>query len=225
MDSRCGECVTFAAAGGSRPYRRRMPNPRYLLGDARWFHAYSRGTGPMVIDRNAGDFQTFSRMLAWTVRKFECELYAYCLMPTHYHLLLQTPLERLSAGMHCLNGGYAQTFNRRHGRVGHLLRSRFHARVIEGDDYFERAASLHRLEPRPCGALRDPRRVAVDVVLVRPGRRGLNQSTGPPFRCDPPVTWTVVVTVGPQTCRALRARRRRERERGRERERESPRVS
>jgi REP element-mobilizing transposase RayT len=127
MDSRCGECVTFAAAGGSRPYRRRMPNPRYLLGDARWFHAYSRGTGPMVIYRNAGDFQTFSRMLAWTVRKFEWELYAYCLMPTQYHLLLQTPLERLSAGMHRLNGGYAQTFNRRHGRVGHLFGSRFHA--------------------------------------------------------------------------------------------------
>ena len=218
MDSRCGECVTFAAAGGSRPYRRRMANPRYLLGDARWFHAYSRGTGPMVIYRNAGDFQTFSRMLAWTVRKFEWELYAYCLMPTHYHLLLQTPLERLSAGMHRLNGGYAQTFNRRHGRVGHLFGSRFHARVIEGEDYFERAASYIVWNPVRAGHCATPGRVAVDVVLVRPGRRGLISRPGRRLGVTHQ-THGQSLDCWPTDVPGARARRRRERE-GRERERD-----
>jgi putative transposase len=67
------------------------------------------------------------------IRKFAWNVYAYCLMPNHYHLVLSTERESLSKGMHRLNGLYAQRFNRRHGRVGHLFQNRFSAYVIESD--------------------------------------------------------------------------------------------
>jgi putative transposase len=133
-----------------------VTTPRYLLGDAFFFHAYSRGTGPIVIYRDATDFETFSEMLARTVLRFGWELYAYCLMPTHYHLLLSTPREQLSAGMHRLNGGYAKTFNRRHGRVGHLFQSRFRVRVIEEEGYFHRAAAYIVWNPVRAGHCQTP---------------------------------------------------------------------
>ena len=53
---------------------------------------------------------------------------AYCLMGNHYHLIVETELASLSAGLHRLNGLYAQGFNERHDRVGHLFQGRFGAR-------------------------------------------------------------------------------------------------
>ena len=52
-------------------------------------------------------------------------------MDNHYHLLLETPLPNLSAGMRQLNGIYTQAFNRYHNRVGHLFQGRFKAIIVE----------------------------------------------------------------------------------------------
>ena len=52
-------------------------------------------------------------------------------MKNHYHLLVRTSNPDLSAGMHYLNCVYAQGFNRRHNRVGHLFQGRFKARLVQ----------------------------------------------------------------------------------------------
>ena len=106
--------------------------------DDGFFHAYGRGTGPMVIYRDRADYATFATMLRSAGRRFEWRLLAYCLMPTHYHLVLEAHLEQLSRGMHRLNGSYAQQFNRKYNRVGHLFQSRFASRVVEDEGYLER---------------------------------------------------------------------------------------
>ena len=54
-----------------------------------------------------------------------------CLMGNHYHLLVETPKGNLSHGMRQLNGVYTQAFNRRHGRVGHVLQGRYKAILVE----------------------------------------------------------------------------------------------
>ena len=56
-------------------------------------------------------------------------------MPNHYHLIVEIDREQLSGGMHRLNGLYAQRFNRRHDRVGHVFQNRFAAYVIESDEH------------------------------------------------------------------------------------------
>ena len=106
-----------------------------------YFHAYSRGTGPMVIYRDADDFTTFERMLGSVARRFSWTLYAYCLMPTHYHLIVEARVERLSRGMQRLNGLYARYFNARHDRSGALFQGRFHVRVVDSDEYLERLSN------------------------------------------------------------------------------------
>ena len=63
----------------------------------------------------------------------------------HYHLVLEAPLERLSRGMHRLNGRYAQMFNERHGRRGDLFEERFAAFVLRDEDHL-RAACAYVLE-------------------------------------------------------------------------------
>jgi REP element-mobilizing transposase RayT len=91
-----------------------------------------------------------------TATAFEWKCHAYCLMSTHFHLLLETKRELLSRGMHRLNGLYAQGFNKRYGRKGHLFEGRFSAYVIDRDDHFEEAYRYVIDNPVQAGLCAEP---------------------------------------------------------------------
>ena len=111
---------------------------RSLLTDG-VFHVTARATGGDVLFRDDLDRNLFVVQLTRTEVAFEWTCHVYCLMTTHYHLLVEASREALSRGMHRLNGNYAQGFNARHGRRGHLFEGRFSAYVVEGGEYFEKA--------------------------------------------------------------------------------------
>jgi REP element-mobilizing transposase RayT len=56
----------------------------------------------------------FLTLLETVCAKAEWTVHAYCLMPNHYHLVVEIGSPTLSSGIQWLNGVYAQTFNRRH---------------------------------------------------------------------------------------------------------------
>jgi putative transposase len=60
-------------------------------------------------------------------------------MNTHYHVVVETTCLALSTGMKRLNGRYAQGFNERHERSGHLFGDRFWSGVVESEEYLEAA--------------------------------------------------------------------------------------
>ncbi len=111
----------------SRPLRLEFPG-------AVW-HVTSRGNERRDIFRDDEDRRLFLRLLARTVGRRKWRLHAFVLMTNHHHLLLETPEPTLSKGMHELNGIYAQMFNRRHGRVGHLLQGRFHGILVSKESH------------------------------------------------------------------------------------------
>jgi putative transposase len=114
-----------------------MPRqPRTLLGDG-IFHVTARGVARMVIYRDLDDFRQFVQLLAAVVLRFRWRRRAFCLMPNHYHLVVESTRCDLSDGMHRLNGLYAQGFNDRYERSGHLFQNRFGARLIEHDRQLE----------------------------------------------------------------------------------------
>jgi REP element-mobilizing transposase RayT len=90
------------------------------------------------------------RRLATVERRFAWIRRALCLMGTHDHLLVETPEPNLSDGMHQLNGMYARLFNARHGRVGVLFQSRFHAALVETDEHL--AVAVHYIAENPVHA-------------------------------------------------------------------------
>jgi hypothetical protein len=55
-------------------------------------------------------------------------------MPNHFHLVLVGDLDRISRGMHFLSFRYAEAFNERYDRSGHLFQGRFRAWTLEGED-------------------------------------------------------------------------------------------
>ncbi len=99
------------------------------------YHVVSRGTGRQLIFEDDEDRTTFLRMLSKATASNEVELYAWCLMGNHFHLLVHGDLARLSCCMKQLCGSYAQYFNQEHGRVGHLFQERFKSEPVENDAY------------------------------------------------------------------------------------------
>jgi REP element-mobilizing transposase RayT len=61
-------------------------------------------------------------------------------MTNHFHLVIEAALDRLSAGMLHLNGRYAERFNSRYDRTGHVFEARFAAKLIQDESHFEAAA-------------------------------------------------------------------------------------
>jgi putative transposase len=97
------------------------------------FHVYARGNAKQAIYLDDFDRLTYLRLLGLTVEKRSWRCLAYCLMENHVHLLLETPDANLAAGMQWLHSVYAQTFNERHSRVGHLFQGRYGAVRIRSD--------------------------------------------------------------------------------------------
>ena len=109
----------------SRPLRLTFPGAVY--------HITSRGNARQSIVADDTDRASFFAVLRHVVGRYEWLCHAYCLMDNHYHIVIETPQPNLSLGMRQLNGLYTQVFNRRHGRVGHLLQGRFKAILVEKD--------------------------------------------------------------------------------------------
>lgn len=80
----------------------------------------------------------------------------FCLMPTHYHLLLEVPNEDLALGMKSLNWRYSWWFNRRHARWGHLVGERYGARYIYTDAHMLNAMRYIARNPVRAGLCRRP---------------------------------------------------------------------
>jgi REP element-mobilizing transposase RayT len=95
----------------------------------------ARGNERRRIYRDATDRREFLRQLELAVERYEWLCHGYCLMPNHYHLLVETPRANLPIGMRHLNGCYGGAFNRRHDRVGHVFQGRYNAQLVEKQSY------------------------------------------------------------------------------------------
>lgn len=129
--------------------------PRLEIPDA-IYHASARGNERASIYWDDGDRRQFCELLAEVGEGFRWRILAYCLMTNHYHLLTQTPEPNLAQGMRQLNGVYAQGFNRRHGRVGHLFQGRYGARLVQADEHLRAAVRYIVRNPVNAGLCREP---------------------------------------------------------------------
>jgi REP-associated tyrosine transposase len=107
--------------------------PRSLLPDG-GFHVATRCVAKTAIYRDDDDRLVFLGLLAQTVDHFEWTCHSYCLMTNHYHLVIDATRANLSDGLQMLNGVYAQGFNGRHERWGHVFGDRFWCRTVPEEE-------------------------------------------------------------------------------------------
>jgi putative transposase len=119
-------------------------------------HVTCRGNGRQVVFGRPADHQIFLRLLARVILRFRWQCLTYCLMRNHYHLLVRTPEPNLGVGMHRLNGRYAQEFNQRYGRTGHLWERRYHSVLLREDAHLAQTVGYIALNPVRAGICERP---------------------------------------------------------------------
>lgn len=120
------------------------------------YHVNAVGAGGIDVVRDAEDRERLLRIVAYVVLKLDWQLHMYCLMSNHYHLVVTTPFGDLDRGMHVVNGLYAQTFNKRHDRRGHLFGARYDARLIESEGHALNVVAYVPLNPCRAGVCELP---------------------------------------------------------------------
>ena len=81
------------------------------------------------------DYNAFIELLKELVEDYRVKIAVYCLMSTHYHLLVQTPEANISRAMRHLNGVYTQRFNKINHCNGQLFQGRFKSILVDADNY------------------------------------------------------------------------------------------
>jgi len=108
------------------------------------------------IFENGRDRKALLEVLDLALDCFDASCSANCLMPNHYHFVLETRRANLSRLMRQVNGVYTQRYNRRHGKVGHVFQGRFKAIVVDRDAYFLEACQYVNLNPVRARLVRRP---------------------------------------------------------------------
>jgi putative transposase len=97
------------------------------------YHVMCRGNAKQDIFVDDEDRMRWLVMLGSACDRFGVRCLVYCQMKNHYHGLLQAGLLPLSRMMQQLNSPYCQWFNRKHGRVGHVLQGRYKAILVDSN--------------------------------------------------------------------------------------------
>jgi putative transposase len=124
-----------------------MSRPIRFQGADLSYHVMTRGNNKMRIFLDDLDYARFLGILGDVVEEFELDSWLFCVMPNHFHLVFRTRRPNLSRAMRQLNGTYAQWWNRRHSRVGHVYQGRFKAQVIEECTYLLRLCRYVLMNP------------------------------------------------------------------------------
>jgi putative transposase len=131
----------------SRPLRIQYPDA--------WYHVMNRGRRGESVFLDGQDYTMFVELLKEIVDMYKVKVAAYCLIPSHYHLLMQTPGGDLARCMRHLNGIYTQRFNRAHHCDGQLFRGRYKSILVDADSYLlELVRYIHR-NPLEAGLVKE----------------------------------------------------------------------
>jgi REP element-mobilizing transposase RayT len=124
-----------------------MSRPIRFQGAGLSYHVMTRGNNKMRIFLDDLDYAQFLGILGTVVEDYELDSWLFCVMPNHFHLVFRTRLPNLSLAMQQLNGTYAQWWNKRHARVGHIYQGRFKAQIIEECTYLLRLCRYVLMNP------------------------------------------------------------------------------
>jgi len=105
------------------------------------YHIMIRGINKEKIFLDKEDNYKFKKDLKLAKERYQFDLYAYCIMPNHVHLVIKDCKNCLENIMKSVNIRYSAYFNKKYERVGHLFQNRFLSKKVETDDYL---MTLHR---------------------------------------------------------------------------------
>jgi REP element-mobilizing transposase RayT len=114
-------------------------------------HVIVRGIEKRPVFLDDQDREEFLSRFTMLLAETKTDCYAWALLDTHFHLLLQPQTAKLSHFMRRLLTGYAVVFNLRHQRAGHLFQNRYKSIACDGDSYLLELVRYIHLNPLRAG--------------------------------------------------------------------------
>ena len=124
-----------------------MPRQARLDVPGALHHIMIRGINKSSIFKDGRDRTRFLDRLGKNIVETQSSVYAWALMETHVHLLVRSGRPGISALMRKLLTWYAQYYNRRHGRTGHLFENRYKSILCDEETYLLALVRYIHLNP------------------------------------------------------------------------------
>ena len=115
------------------------------------YHIMIRGINRQDIFQDDEDRSVYLDRLARYKNERGFEIYAFCLMDNHVHMLIKDSREDVSAAMKKIEASYAYWYNWKYNRTGHLFQDRFKSEPVENDEYLLTAARYIHQNPVKVG--------------------------------------------------------------------------
>lgn len=113
-----------------------MPRGARVRSESGIYHVMMRGVGGQDIFVEDEACIKYLEILDRYRRECGFEIYAYCLMRNHLHLLIKEGMEPLSRSVKRIGVSYVYWYNWQYGRKGHLFQDRYRSEPVEDDAYF-----------------------------------------------------------------------------------------
>jgi REP element-mobilizing transposase RayT len=138
-----------------------MPRQARIDGTGAIHHIVVRGIERRRIFNDDDDREFFMGRLAIILEETKTTCYAWALIPNHFHLLLRTGVVPVMTVMRRLLTGYAQYYNRRHKRHGHLFQNRYKSILCEEERYLLELIRYIHLNPLRAGLVKTTEELAL----------------------------------------------------------------
>jgi putative transposase len=112
-----------------------MPRSPRIHAPGAMYHVTLRGNHRQNIFFTPGDRRLLTRIVREVIVDYGAELHAYCYMTNHVHALLRVRDTPLSKIMLLIGGRYARSVQARLQTTGHLFEKRYHALLVDADEY------------------------------------------------------------------------------------------
>lgn len=112
-----------------------MARPFRIQFDGAFYHVMNRGRNRAPIFHSNNDYENFIKGLIEAHDQFSAKFHAFCLMPNHYHLFLETPKGNIARIMRHINGVYTQRHHRIYGGDGTIFKGRYKALLVDSEQY------------------------------------------------------------------------------------------
>ena len=124
-----------------------MPRRPRVFVDGATYHVHCRTGRNEPVFRQPEEARAFIDVLAVIKRQDHLAVLAWCLMPSHYHLVVRTGTVPLWRSMRLVQGRFAKSFNRRRAVSGPVWQGRYKAKLIVGARHLQQAIVYVHLNP------------------------------------------------------------------------------
>ena len=133
-----------------------MPRRPRVLSSTGIYHIILRSVNQHIIFEEDSDYQKFLFILSDCVKKYDTQIYAYCLMDNHIHLLIKSSSDNLSSFFQSLGSTFVRWYNTKYSRSGHLFQERYYSVSIENDSSFLSVLAYIHNNPVKANVIRYP---------------------------------------------------------------------